>query len=70
LNNAGGMTGKNWDELYAKMEKSFGGDIRVVFIKRQGNGTTLAKDLLRRGFGKVVAVGGDGTVNEVGKWLF
>jgi diacylglycerol kinase family enzyme len=69
-NSRGGMTGKNWDKLYAKMEKIFGGDIRVLFSKRQENGTTLARDLLRRGFGKIVAVGGDGTVNEVANGFF
>lgn len=69
-NSCSGLTGKNWDELYAKIEKIFGSGIRVAFSKSQGNGTALARDLLRNGFDKVVAVGGDGTVNEVANGFF
>jgi diacylglycerol kinase (ATP) len=69
-NSCGGLTGSNWDELYAKMEKVFGGSVRVAFSKKQGNGTALARDMLRKGFGKVVAIGGDGTINEVANGFF
>jgi diacylglycerol kinase (ATP) len=69
-NSCSGLTGKNWDELYAKMEKIFGGSIKVVFSKRSGDGTALARDMLRKGFGKVVAIGGDGTINEVANGFF
>jgi len=70
-NSCSGLTGKNWDELYEKMEKIFGNGIKVAFSKRSGNGTTLARDMLRKGFDKIVAIGGDGTINEVanGKFL-
>lgn len=69
-NSCSGLTGKNWDELYAKMENIFGSRVKVVFSKKAGNGTTLARDLLRKGFGKIVAIGGDGTINEVANGFF
>jgi YegS/Rv2252/BmrU family lipid kinase len=69
-NSCGGLTGKNWDELYAKMEKVFGGSVKVAFSKKQGEGTTLARDLLRKGFRRIVAIGGDGTINEVANGFF
>lgn len=47
-NSCSGLTSKNWDELYEKMEKIFGNGIKVAFRKRSGNGTTFARDMLRR----------------------
>lgn len=64
-NSCGGLTGKNWDGLYEKMKKIFGSRVEVAFSKKPGNGTTLARDLLRKGLGRIVAIGGDGTINEV-----
>lgn len=69
-NSCSGLTGRNWDELYAKMEKVFGGGVKVAFSKKQGDGTKLARDMLRRGFDRVVAIGGDGTINEVANGFF
>lgn len=69
-NSCSGLTGKNWDELYAKMEKIFGGRIKVAFSKKSGDGTVLARDMLRKGFDKVIAIGGDGTINEVANGFF
>jgi YegS/Rv2252/BmrU family lipid kinase len=69
-NSRGGLTGRNWDELRAKMEKILGSGINVYFSKRQGKGTTLARDLLHKGFDMVVVVGGDGTINEVANGFF
>jgi hypothetical protein len=41
-NSRGGLTGRNWDELYAEIEKILGSGISVTFGKRHGNGTVLA----------------------------
>lgn len=41
----------------------------VVFTGYRGHGTELAKAFVEEGFNIVVAVGGDGTVNEVGRSL-
>lgn len=69
-NSCSGLTSKNWKELYAKIEKVFGRGIKVVFSKKQGDGASLARDYLRKGFGRVVAIGGDGTINEVANGFF
>ena len=41
----------------------------IVFTERAGHATELAYQYARMGFDAVVAVGGDGTVNEVAKGL-
>lgn len=41
----------------------------IVFTKFRGNGTKLAKSYVEKGFNYIVAVGGDGTVNEVAQAL-
>ena len=42
-------------------------DIEVVFTERAGHATMLAQDAVADGCDIVLAVGGDGTVNEVGR---
>lgn len=41
----------------------------TVFTQRAGHATELAADAVRRGIGRVLAVGGDGTVNETARAL-
>lgn len=41
----------------------------IVFSKFRGEGTKLAKEFVDKGFNVVVAVGGDGTVNEIAQSL-
>ena len=41
----------------------------IVFTERAGHATELARQFARMGFDAVVAVGGDGTVNEVAQGL-
>lgn len=41
----------------------------IVFTERQGHAEELARQFARMGFDAVVAVGGDGTVNEVARGL-
>ena len=69
-NSRGGTTGRNWDQIHAEIERIFGSSVMVVFSKKHGNGTAIARDLLRRGFDRIVAAGGDGTVNEVANGFF
>jgi diacylglycerol kinase (ATP) len=41
----------------------------IVFTEYRGHGTILAKSFIERKFNQIVAVGGDGTVNEIAQTL-
>ncbi|HET7149420.1 MAG TPA: diacylglycerol kinase family protein [Candidatus Nitrosopolaris sp.] len=69
-NSCGGSTGKNWENLYNQIKEIFGENPDVAFSQKSGDGTTLTRDFLRRGFKKIVALGGDGTINEVANGFF
>ena len=69
-NSASGSTGKDWDALYNKIKDSFGENPKVAFTKKSGDGTTLTRNFLKKGFKNIVAVGGDGTINEVANGFF
>ena len=61
---AGGRTGKRWQQLSRMLEKRLG-PVRIRFTERQGHAIAITQELLRDGFDLIVAVGGDGTFNEV-----
>lgn len=69
-NSCSGLTGKNWDSLYAQIKQVLGDDLRVVTSKKPGDGTAIARKYLKRGFERIVAIGGDGTLNEVANGFF
>jgi YegS/Rv2252/BmrU family lipid kinase len=70
-NSCSGLTGKNWDQLYERIKQTLGkSSIQVAFSKKPGNGTSLARNYLKRGFTEVYAIGGDGTINEVANGFF
>jgi diacylglycerol kinase (ATP) len=60
----GGRTGKVWEEMRPAVERALGG-AEIVHTERGGHAIELAKDAARAGAELVVAVGGDGTFNEV-----
>jgi YegS/Rv2252/BmrU family lipid kinase len=60
---AGGKTERRWPELRAQIQDAFGAfDER--FTAGAGDATTMTREALRGGADLVVAVGGDGTINE------
>jgi diacylglycerol kinase family enzyme len=69
-NSCSGLTGKNWDSLYASIRQILGENLKVVRSKRPGDGTVIARKYLKRGFRSIVAIGGDGTLNEVANGFF
>ncbi|HET7390456.1 MAG TPA: diacylglycerol kinase family protein [Nitrososphaeraceae archaeon] len=65
-----GSTGKNWNDFYLKVKGFFGENPEIAFTKKSGDGTTLAREYLKKGFKNIVAIGGDGTINEVANGFF
>ena len=65
-----GSTGKDWENLFIKIKKTFGKNPKVAFTKKSGDGRTLTRKFLKKGFKKIVAIGGDGTINEVANGFF
>lgn len=66
---ANGQTGRKWPELLAKARSALG-PFDHVFTKRPWEAVKLCAGALRAGFDCIVAVGGDGTVNEVVNGFF
>jgi YegS/Rv2252/BmrU family lipid kinase len=70
-NSSSGLTGKGWNDLYSEIKEALGTtSVEVALTKKAGDGTTLARQFLKQGFKKVVAIGGDGTLNEVANGFF
>lgn len=68
INPISGMGGKGkMPSLIKERLASNRFDIEVVFTERSGHATVLAQDAVSDGCDIVLAVGGDGTVNEVGR---
>ncbi len=65
-----GSTGKNWNDFYNKVKEFFGENPEIAFTTKSGDGTSLAREYLKRGFKNIVAIGGDGTINEVANGFF
>ena len=69
-NSASGLTGKNWDNLYVMIKRLFGDNSEIAFTEKSGDGTNLTRNFLKKGCKKIVAIGGDGTINEVANGFF
>ncbi len=57
---ATGRTGRRWPDLAASLP-----EIDVRFTQGPRHATELARECLREGYQRIIAVGGDGTINEV-----
>ena len=69
-NSSSGLTGKGWNELYSEIKQALGVSVKVALTKKAGDGTLLARKFLKQGFKNIVAIGGDGTLNEVANGFF
>lgn len=65
----GNRTGKIWSHIEKKLHYAIG-PVKVAFTEKQGHGTILAREALTEGYEQIIAVGGDGTVNEVVNGFF
>jgi YegS/Rv2252/BmrU family lipid kinase len=66
---AGGKTERRWPQLRQIIHEAYG-PFEERFTKAPGDGTTLAREALQGGAELVVALGGDGTINEVVNGFF
>ncbi|MEA1959541.1 MAG: diacylglycerol kinase family protein [Chloroflexota bacterium] len=60
----GGASGKTWP-LINKILRTTDLPFDYKFIQHPGHGTEIAREAVDKGYNLVIAVGGDGTVNEV-----
>ena len=67
---ASGLTGKNWDSLHLMIKRLFGDNSEIAFTEKSGDGINLTRNLIKKGYKKIVAIGGDGTINEVANGFF
>lgn len=67
-NSQGGAAGRDWPRLAERVRRAV--PFEEVFTKAPGDATRLAREALRGGAERVVALGGDGTINEVGNGFF
>jgi YegS/Rv2252/BmrU family lipid kinase len=61
---AGGRTGKRWPQLSRVLETRLG-RVETRFTSCQGHAISVTRELLNLGYDLIIAVGGDGTFNEV-----
>jgi len=66
---AGGRTGRDWPRVQRCLRDA-GVEFEAGMTSTAGDATRLAREALRDGFARVVAVGGDGTLNEVVNGFF
>ena len=66
---AGGKTERRWPELRALIQEGYGA-FEERFTRAAGDATRLTREALAAGAELVVAVGGDGTINEVVNGFF
>ena len=67
---ANGATGRNWTGIDREIRRGLRTDYDVRFTDRQGHATALASEAIKGGYELIVAVGGDGTINEVVNGFF
>lgn len=69
-NSQGGNTGKNWIDTYRNVRKFLPRHHKIIFTKKANDGISMTRKLLRKGYKNIVAVGGDGSINEVANGFF
>ena len=69
-NSQGGATGKNWNETYRIIKDYLPKRHRIIFTKKPKDGMIVTYKLLNEGYRNIVAVGGDGTINEIANGFF
>jgi YegS/Rv2252/BmrU family lipid kinase len=66
---ASGETGRRWPEIHAEVLRIVG-EADHAFTERPMHAADLTASALKQGYRRIVAIGGDGTVNEVVNGFF
>ncbi|MEE8371128.1 MAG: diacylglycerol kinase family protein [Sphingomonadales bacterium] len=66
---AAGRTGRLWPGIEARLKAAIG-EFEAKLTSAPGQAVGLASEAQREGFGRIIAVGGDGTASEVLNGLF
>jgi diacylglycerol kinase (ATP) len=69
-NSQGGATGEKWNETYELIKDFLPKHHRIIFTKKPNDGMIVTRKLLKQGYRNIVAVGGDGTINEIANGFF
>ena len=64
-----GRTGRDWKQIERALGAVYPG-MSVGFTRKQGEATSLVRYALQEGHHEIVAVGGDGTINEAVNGMF
>lgn len=67
---AAGRTSKQWNDISGFVRQTFGEAADAVFTERPIHAVQLARESIAAGYDRIIAVGGDGTINEVLNGLF
>ena len=65
----GGRTGREWPAIVRGLEDIYP-DLRTALTTRRGEAASLVRAALLQGHREIIAVGGDGTINEAVNGLF
>jgi YegS/Rv2252/BmrU family lipid kinase len=66
---AGGRTAREWPRIERALRAAYP-HMQLAMTQTRGDATALVRDALREGHHEIVAVGGDGTINEAVNGLF
>ena len=65
----GGNTGRSWGGIRERLEEACG-NVSTFETRSRGHAIELTVEAIRSGHRTIIAVGGDGTINEVVNGLF
>ena len=64
-----GRTRRDWPQIEAALHTVYP-ELEIAITKKRGDATELVREALREGHSEIVAIGGDGTINEAVNGFF
>src|ERR1041385_8717018 len=66
---ANGRTAREWPAIEQALRALYA-QLAIVHTRKRGDATTYVRSALQEGYGEIIAVGGDGTINEAVNGFF